>query len=749
MLWNRYETDRPYLNMYAQEHFETGSGISDTESLKQEILKIEKQMHGQPHEMIKAVAFAFVLEHSAIEVNPKCWFGVNFCGMRFGGSPKGIREQNQNSGGKAAKPLQVLCGLWKDELWNRKETPQKVRDAMEGIWETGTGSFWMDFDHSVPDWDAVLRYGFPGLLERARARRREIGALTEQQKSFFDSIEITYRALIAFMRRLEESARRRSEEDERMPMRAECFHDLAEGAPKNIYEAMQLMYLFHLIQQYLEAVQARSMGDMDRLLYPYYLKDIDENRFTPEQVKELFEYLFVQYDYQNHPYNQPLSIGGMDRSGRPVANDLSGIICDAYYDANIFNLKIFVCTTKETPDWLLRKTLRQVRTNRGSYVYMNFDKAPEIMARSRRIPGLPAWRVGTWGCFNLNIKGGDTDCVHTRINMAKPIELALNNGCDPTTGIQMGPRTGEAEEIHSYKAFEEAFYRQLDAILDRMITISDYYDQHVTEINPAPMDSATLSYSLENARDAFQYGVTNVNCSCIGTAADSLAMVRKYVFAEEKISLPELREALKKNWKGYEKLRLQIGKDPEKYGNDIDSVDQLFVDIINHADAYLQRPNHRNGVFQLGAASIDYHIRYGEQTGATPDGRYAGEALAKNIGASIGKDRRGLTALMNSATKFDSIKIPASGVLDFLLHPSIAQGEEGLDAMVAMVRSYFAAGGYSLQGNVTDADTLRDAQKHPEKYEGLQVRVTGWNWNFNDMTTDYQNEIIRRLEGVD
>lgn len=746
MLWNRYETDRSYLNMYVEEHFETGSGISDPEVLKEEILKIENSMHGQPHALVKARAFAFVLEHAAIEVNPKCWFGVNFTGLCFGGSPKGIRYQNQNSGGKAAKPLRVLCEKWQSELYN--EMPDEVHAAMKGIHETGAGSFWMDYDHSVPDWDAVLRWGFAGLLERAKEMHRQRRNLTVKQEVYFKSIEITYQALVAFMKRLAESAHRRSAEDERMVMREACLRDLADGAPRNIYEAMQLIYLFHLIQQYLEAVQARSFGDIDRLLYPFYLKDIDEGTFTKKEIKELLQYLFVQYDYQNHPYNQPMSIGGVDREGKPIANELSGLICDAYYDADIVNLKIFVCLTKDTPDWLLKKTLRHIRSGRGSYVYMNLDKAPEIMSRSRK-KEVKAWQVGTWGCFSYNVKGGDPDCLHTRLNMAKPIELALNSGIDPQTGILIGPQTKAAEMIESFTEFKEIFFTQFDALLDRMIRISDFYDEHLSEINPAPMDSATLAYSLCAGRDAFDFGVTNINCSCIGTAADSLAAIRKYVYTLKRISLAELRDALRKNWQGYEKLRLEIGKDPEKYGNDIDSVDKLYVEIIDHADAYLQRPNKRNGSFQLGASSIDYHIRYGEKTGATPDGRWAGEPLAKNLGASIGKDRSGITALIRSAAKFDSVKIPASGVLDFLLHPSAVQGEEGLDAFAGVIRSYFAAGGYAMQGNVTDAATLRDAQKHPEKYEGLQIRVTGWNWRFNDMTEDYQNEVIKRLEGVD
>ena len=188
------------------------------------------------------------------------------------------------------------------------------------------------------------------------------------------------------------------------------------------------------------------------------------------------------------------------------------------------------------------------------------------------------------------------------------------------------------------------------------------------------------------------------------------------------------------------RLRYQVARPVLAFGPLCNGVPRLVAQVA--------RPL-QYGSFQLGASSIDYHIRYGEKTGATPDGRWAGEPLAKNLGASIGKDRSGITALIRSAAKFDSVKIPASGVLDFLLHPSAVQGEEGLDAFAGVIRSYFAAGGYAMQGNVTDAATLRDAQKNPEKYEGLQIRVTGWNWRFNDMTEDYQNEVIKRLEGVD
>ena len=746
MLWNRYETDRPYLNMYAQEHFEPASGITDCDALEREILKIDDQLRGSSHAIIKARAFAFVLDHGAIEVNPRDWFGVNVAGLRFGGSPKGLRIHNMNSGGKTVKPLRVLCERWQKELLDK--APQRVCDAMENMFESGAGSFWADYDHSVPDWDAVLRYGFPGLLQRAREKRASFPEPTQAQTDYFDAIEITYEALIRFMHRLADSAQRRAGEDERMPMRAACLRNLAQGAPRNIYEAMQLIYLFHLIQQYLEAVQARSFGDLDRLLYPFYLKDIDEGLFTREQIKELLMYLFAQYDYQNHPYNQPMSIGGLDRDGNAIATPLTSLICDAYYDANIVNLKIFVVTSEKTPDWLLEKAMDQVRHSRGSYVFINADNATAIMSRSRQMP-LEPWQVGTWGCFSLNVKGGTTDCLHNRLNMAKPIELALNNGVDPQTGFRVGCETGPLEDMHTFQDFERAFYRQFDCLLDKAITISSFYDEHIAEINPSPMDSATLTYSLEHGEDAFRYGVSTVCCSCAGTAADSLAMIRKYVYVQNRITLAELRDVLNANWAGCEKLRLEISRDREKYGNNIDSVDQFVVDIVNHADAYLDRPNHRNGRFQLGFASIDYHIRYGEKTGATPDGRMAGTALAKNVGASIGKDRSGLTALILSATKIDAVKIPGSGVLDFLVHPSAAKGEAGLKAMVGMLRTFFARGGYSMQGNVTDADTLRDAQRHPENYEGLQVRVTGWNWNFNDMTTDYQDEIIHRLEGVD
>ena len=743
MLWHRYDQDRADLDMYSSPRFATGSGIADRETISRELLRIDDEMKGQPHPLIKARAFAFLLQHGAVFVNPKCWFGFNIAGIGFGVAPYG--SKNTKNAGQPEKPLNVLCHRWLREI----PCPEPVQAAMANLWETGTGSFWADYSHSVPDWDAILKYGFRGLLDRARTarcRREREGTLTEDGRVFFESVEITYLALIRFMHRLTDIAEQNLAADERMPLRARCLRSLTEQAPQDIYQAMQLIYAFHLIQQYVEAVQARSFGDLDRLLYPYFLADVQRGTFSPEQIKELFKYWFIQYDFQNHPYNQPMSVGGSDVFGQPVANELSSLILDAYYEADIINLKIHVVVSEKTPDAFLKKSLDMIRRGRGSFVYMNEQVGLEAMTKSRGFPVRPH-ELGTWGCFNFNTKGGVTDVLHVRLNLAKPIELALNNGLDLRTGVRIGCASGDVEAMRSFADFEQAFYQQLDDMVDKAFLISDFYDRHIMAINPAPMDSATLQYSVDSARDGYTVGVTNIVGSCIGTPADSLAMLKKVVFDRQAVSLTQMRDILRNDWQGQEKLRAEIVKDPDKYGNNRDPADRFAAAIARHlVERIAGRPNQRNGTYQVGGSSIDYNIRYGERTGATPDGRRAGSPLSKNVGPSIGTERSGITATIQSVTKLPAADLPGGAPLDFLLHPSAVQGAAGLDAFLAMIRVFMRQGGYAIQGNVVDAETLRAAQRDPEKYRGLQVRVTGWNWYFNDVIPQYQEELIRRVE---
>ncbi len=270
MLWNRFHADRDLLDLYEHPHFAPHTGIIERDEAMAAVARIE----GDSHAVIKARACAFVLEHCAVDVNPKCWFGANFAGR----IPKYVEGPN--------RAINQWRGKWTDEL---VQASPGVQAAMLHFSESGASVFGADFEHWVPDWDSVLRLGFTGLRERARQYRAAHAALTQEQRDYYDSVEIMLTACIRFVGRLADLAQERIGEDERMPLRLTCLRHLETGAPGSIYEALQLIYLFHLIGQFIECAQVRSLGDIDRLLYPYYLRDLYAGTYTREQVFELFQ----------------------------------------------------------------------------------------------------------------------------------------------------------------------------------------------------------------------------------------------------------------------------------------------------------------------------------------------------------------------------------------------------------------------------------------------------------------------------
>jgi pyruvate-formate lyase len=736
MLWERYKTDKPYLDLYAEPHFAPASGIVDNEILCREIARIAESLEDvQPRPVIKARICEFILDHCAVDVNPRCWFGVTFGGW----IPKYKKGDNN--------AVKQAFNRW-DKTIPRTDAE---RAAFENYTASGLSDHFVDFAHWVPDWDVVMQYGFPGLLRRALRYRQEHGmngGLSAGQAAYYDGIEIMYRAIIRFVGRLAECAQDRLACDERMPLRLDCLRQLAAGEPRNTYEALQLIYLFHLIQQYIECIQTRSLGDLDRLIYPYYLSDLHRGTFTREQVKEMFMYFFTMYDYQEHHYNQPMSIGGTDIFGQTAINDLTHVIVDAYFDADICNLKIHVFVGDNTPEAFLNKTMDMIRRGRGSFVFMNQDVGVRAMARAYDHPVEP-YMLGSQGCYNFNIKGHAQHCNHARINLSKMIEFAFNQGVDPLSGYKVGADTPPVEAMQSYEDFHQACFAQLDFIIQKALTICDFYDRHILEYWPTPMQDATFRYSLEKAEGCFAYGTTSILCMSVGTMADCLMMVKKHVFEQADVTLQELRRILLDDWRGQEKLRMLLYQDPEKYGNNLDRPDALAREITDHCIRRItNRPNHRHGKFVVHFETIDRCFRSGKMTGATPDGRHSRTPIAKNLNAAFGQDRQGITAMMLSAAKIDVVDAPIGAPIDFMLHSSATAGEEGLNAMVGLLRTFLKLGGYALQGNVLDAETLKDAQAHPEKYPSLQVRVSGWNWYFINMEKEYQDTFIAQAEAL-
>jgi len=740
-MWNRFDKERHLLNLYDNPNFDKTTGIDDYVLLRKGIRETAEKYADCSHPIIKAKAIEYLLDNAAIEINPIDWFGFNFCGWFTFKREKELKESR--------KPLSFLSDQWQDEI----PKPKEFLEAGANIEETGAGIFWCDYDHSVPDWDSVIGLGFGGLLDRAVSyhnKHRDDGTLTPMMEDYYVSVEIVYASIVRFMKRFAACAKARINDDPKMPVVAECLETIAEGSPKTLYQYLTLIYFYHLLQEYIDLIQVRTLGNLDADGYPFYCRDLQEGRLTPEHTEELFRYFFEKYTLQGHQHGQPLYFGGFDGNGDSLINDLSYIMLTAYDKSCIVNPKLFIKVMPNTPDAFLKKALDMIRRGHNSLVFINEELGCKISRKLGRTEEETSRLVGT-GCNNFASRGKETTPEHMYVNLAKGIELAFNNGEDPKTGAYIGCRTGDVSAFKAFEDFKAAYVAQTEALIQKAFIISDFYDSHLLDINPAPMYSGSMPGSVECGRDAYYNGVKYNNTvmflSCHATAADSLMMVKKYVYDLKKISIEQLRDALLSDWNGYEDLRAMLLNDPEKFGNDIDSVDSIAVEMLNHFTTLVtSRKNMRGGHFVVNGESIWFSHKWAHKCGATPDGRARGDLLSKNMSASIGQDRRGITANIKSVTKIDATNLAYGCPFDYMLHPSAVKGEDGLNAMLGLLRTFMKRGGYGYQGNVQDAAILHDAQAHPEKYPNLQVRISGWSWFFTQMEKKFQDEFIRRAE---
>lgn len=705
MLWRRFDKERSTLNMYDHPNFEPGSGIADTDAVVGEAQKLFETIKDEHHAIIKAKEIEFLLDNAAIEVNPADWFGFNFCGWK-------TRHRTIDKEG-SFKPLSFLNKEWLEEL--NKNAPESFKKATQGdAVHTGGGdgalAYWPDYDHSVPDWDSLIGLGFPGLLKRvkkAHQEKIENDMITEEQEIYYTTVEMAYEALLRFCNRFLACAKSHENDDEKMPIMIEALEVICTDKPHTLYQFLLLVFLYHIVQEFVDVIQVRTLGNLDVDGYPFYKKDIEEGRLTREQAKELFKYFYERFTNEAHLHGQPLYFAGMDQNENTLVNDLSYLMLEAYDEAANYgpmNMKIFIKVMPNTPDEFLKKALDMIRRGNNSIVFVN----EELGLKTFRKLGCTeeeVHRLVATGCNNLATRGHETTPEHVYVNLAKGIELAFNQGVNPLTGNKIGCDTKPVSEMETYEDFLNAYIAQAECLIGKAFDISDFYDAHLYDINPALFYSGTMPESVENGKDAYwnglKYNNTTMFLSCHATAADSLMMIKKYVFDQKRITLTELREALLADWQGYEDLRMEILNDPEKFGNDIDTVDSIAVSLMNHLTSIVtSRKNVRGGHFVVNGESIWWAKRWGELCGATPDGRAKGDSLSKNMGATMGQDRKGITALIKSVTKLDATNTAYGAPFDYVLHPTAAQGEEGLEAMLGLLRTFMKRGGYGYQGNV-------------------------------------------------
>lgn len=697
------------------------SGISPEEltTLSNEITENKDNL---PKCIVKAKTIALILTKSRIAIDTEDIFQDKI-------------YDNKTWSGTVA----VQRGKWQNEIISDylKEDTEKINDAKNA----GAFSGSSDFGHTSPNSRLLMEVGFVGLLNRINEYSKKEN-LTEKQKDFYTSCRITLEAVICFIKRLAKEIEAVNKEN------SVALYNIANDKPKNSYEAMQLIIIYFLLHEYVMGTRVRTLGRLDSMLSPFYNSDIANGTYTREEIKEMLKFFFNKLWCAKVPYDLPLCIGGIDENDNEVTNELSYLLVETYNELDIHSPKIHVRVSDKTPKDFVKLVLRCIRGGNSSFVFVNDNTVIKSLVNVG-IPERDAKNYVPIGCYEPAVWGKEIGCTgNGGLNLAKAIEFTFTGGIDLKSGKQISIKTGE---IHTYEEFIDTIKAHIKYMAESGMDYIRKIEKYYGEIGPDPMLSAMYDKSVERGIDVYEGGAEYNNSSFyvkfIASLIDSICAVKRLVFDDNRLTFSEFGEILKNNWEGNEKLRLIALNIPEKYGNQNETADKLTAEFSDYCASLINnKPNSRGGVFKAAIFSIDEFVYYGKKTMATPDGRKDGEVLSKNICSTVGMDKNGITALINSATKIDHVKFPNGTVLDIILHPSAVSGEDGLDAFYALLKTYTLKGGLALHGNVFNPNDLRKAQENPEKYKNLQVRVCGWNAYFVNLSKTEQDCFIKQAE---
>ena len=732
---NKYHrTDEPFdpYKRYAYHGYEYDekTGLDDEEITKG-LEKLYEETRELPRSLSKAMAFSYVLDNTRIDVNEHDYFvGLYSWGRLLG---------------------DTFIGKWAEEL---KESMPDTIELIEDINKSATASVCFDTEHFVPNWEMIMRLGIPGILDNVREHRKKKNEaeMTREQKAFFDSIELEYEAFLRLIRRLKAFAMEQNHEKAKLI--AESMENLEKGAPRTFFDAIELMYIFFMCSEYVEQFQARSIGNgLDHTLIEFYERDIESGKFTRDEIKSFLAYFILQFYAIGHPQGHPFYLSGMGADRKDKTSQLTYDILEVYESLDIYNPKIQVKIHPGTPDALIDKVLRIIRSGKTSIMFCCQPGIIKSLTSCYGVSFEEACECDISGCNEQHVKGNEACMISALPNAAKAINYVFSNGVDSVTGKILGLQTGDVTAFKSFDEFYNAFIRQMAHITDTCINIANTREKHVGEVNPSVLVSAITPHSLEVMKDAYAFGVkypTSALLLCsFATAVDSLLAIKELVFDTKEVSIEEYKKALEHNWEGFESLRLKALNTKHKYGNGDMEADRLASEFFKWFSTYVNgRPNSRGGVFKAGVPSTMDFRSQGRITEATPDGRRKGEELSRNLQPVTGSEHNGPTGTLRSSMNLDTGMFCEACVTDMMLHPSAVAGEDGLEAMKALVYTFMKNDGLSIQFNIFNADTLREARENPEKYKDLQVRITGWNALWNNMSYDEQEAYILRAESL-
>jgi len=545
---------------------------------------------------------------------------------------------------------------------------------------------------------------------------------------------------------------------------AEICRRVPANAPKTFHEALQYYWFVHLgVITEVNPWDSFNPGRLDLHLYPFYVKEIEEGTLRKERAIELLQSFWIKFN--NHPAPPKMGVtakesntytdftlinlGGVKEDGSDAVNELSYIILDVIEEMRLLQPGTMVQLSRQNPESFINRAIKITRTGFGQPSIFNTDAIVEEMIRQGKTVE-DARNGGASGCVETGAFGKEAYILTGYFNLAKMLELTLNNGVNPRTGEQVGPATGNAREFKSFEELLQAYKKQIEYFADIKILGSNIIESNNAENLPVPFLSVIIDDCIKNGKDynagGARYNTNYIQGVGMGTLTDSLTAIKYNVFDRKKITMDEMLKALSADFSGYEELQHDLIYCTPKYGNDDEYADENAVRVFDFFyDAVNGRPTPRGGTYRINLLPTTCHVYFGSVTDATPDGRNGEMPVSEGISPVQGADRKGPTAVIKSCAKLDHIRTGGT-LLNQKFAPQFMKDDEGITKVANLVRSYFRMDGHHIQFNVVNAETLRDAQLHPEQHRDLIVRVAGYSDYFNDLTAELQEEIIRRTE---
>jgi len=537
-----------------------------------------------------------------------------------------------------------------------------------------------------------------------------------------------------------------------------------EHAPETFHEMLQHYWFIHLgVITEVNPWDSFNPGRLDQHLYPLYQQGIEKGILTKEGAIELLQAFWVKFN--NHPAPPKIGVtalesntytdfslinlGGVKEDGTDAVNELSYIILDVIEEMRILQPSSMVQISRKNPDDFVKRAIKITKTGFGQPSFFNTDAIiQELVNQGKNI--VDARNGGASGCVETGAFGTESYILTGYFNLNKILEITLHNGTDPRTGKKVGIETGTSDHFKNMDELMEAYKKQLNYFADIKLKGNNIIEKLYAEELPVPFLSLIIEDCILNATDynagGARYNTSYVQGVGLGSITDSLTSIAYHVFDKQKITMNNLLEALKNNFVGFEQLRHDLIYETPKYGNDDDYADQYAVQVFDiFHDAINGKPTFRGGKYRINMLPTTSHVYFGSVMIATPDGRKAFEPLSEGISPFQGADKKGPTAVLKSAAKINHLKTGGT-LLNQKFSPSFFKDDQSMTKLTHLIRSYFRMGGHHIQFNVVSAKTLRDAQRHPEKYSNLIVRVAGYSDYFNDLGESLQNEIIRRTE---